>query len=90
MSETLLNALASSGPDNLTIASLTAGIDSYGLGRLFESGKVKRMIGSYVGENKAGAFLYFYAVSTFLNVADLDALGFVMFFIEFRTHVLHW
>jgi acyl CoA:acetate/3-ketoacid CoA transferase alpha subunit len=44
--------LAERGPDKLTIASLTAGIDSFGLGRLYESGKVKRMIGSYVGENK--------------------------------------
>ena len=90
MAETLLNALASSGPDNLTIASLTAGIDSYGLGRLFESGKVKRMIGSYVGENKASALLSFYAVSTCRKVADHDALGCIMLFLEFRTHVLHW
>jgi acyl CoA:acetate/3-ketoacid CoA transferase alpha subunit len=52
VTETLLNALAERGPDKLTIASLTAGIDSFGLGRLYESGKVKRMIGSYVGENK--------------------------------------
>jgi hypothetical protein len=52
--ETLLNALSShiGGPSNLTVASLTAGVDSFGLGRLFEAGKVKRMISSYVGENK--------------------------------------
>ena len=52
--ETLLNALSSQedGPTNLTVASLTAGVDSFGLGRLFEAGKVKRMISSYVGENK--------------------------------------
>ncbi len=52
--ETLLNELSSQidGPSNLTVASLTAGVDSFGLGRLFEAGKVKRMISSYVGENK--------------------------------------
>ena len=52
--ETLLNALSSQndGPSSLTVASLTAGVDSFGLGRLFEAGKVKRMISSYVGENK--------------------------------------
>ena len=52
--ETLLNALSSEedGPSDLTVASLTAGVDSFGLGRLFEAGKVKRMISSYVGENK--------------------------------------
>lgn len=53
--ETMMNALSSmgdDGPTNLTVASLTAGVDSFGLGRLFENGKVKRMISSYVGENK--------------------------------------
>lgn len=38
---------------DLTIASLTAGIDGFGLGKLFEvDGKVKRVLASYVGENK--------------------------------------
>lgn len=52
--ETLLNALSSqaNGPTSLTVASLTAGVDGFGLGRLLEAGKVKRMISSYVGENK--------------------------------------
>ena len=55
--ETLLNALSSQndGPSSLTVASLTAGVDSFGLGRLFEAGKVKRMISSYVGENKVSS-----------------------------------
>ncbi|KAL7506849.1 hypothetical protein ACHAXN_004174 [Cyclotella atomus] len=57
--ETLLNELSRDGPGNLTIASLTAGIDSYGLGKLYESGKVKRMIGSYVGENKNFERMFF-------------------------------
>ena len=53
--ETLLHELSSQeddGPTNLTVVSLTAGVDNFGLGRLFEAGKVKRMISSYVGENK--------------------------------------
>lgn len=57
--ETLLNELSRDGPGNLTIASLTAGIDAYGLGTLYESGKVKRMIGSYVGENKNFERMFF-------------------------------
>ena len=52
--ETLLNEISfqENGPTSLTVISLTAGVDSFGLGRLFEAGKVKRMISSYVGENK--------------------------------------
>lgn len=59
--ETLLHALSSQqgGPSNLTVASLTAGVDSFGLGRLFEAGKVKRMISSYVGENKNFERMFF-------------------------------
>lgn len=59
--ETLLNELASreDGPTDLTVASLTAGVDDFGLGRLFEAGKVKRMISSYVGENKNFEHMFF-------------------------------
>ena len=59
--ETLLNELASreDGPTDLTVASLTAGVDEFGLGRLFEAGKVKRMISSYVGENKNFEEMFF-------------------------------
>jgi hypothetical protein len=55
--ETLLNELSSQddGPTSLTVISLTAGVDSFGLGRLLEARKVKRMISSYVGENKVRA-----------------------------------
>jgi acyl CoA:acetate/3-ketoacid CoA transferase alpha subunit len=50
--ETLLNALAKSdAASNLTVASLTGGIDGFGLGKLIEQGKIKRLISSYVGEN---------------------------------------
>ncbi len=53
--ETLLNELARDDFDearDLTVASLTAGVDGFGLGKLYEARKVKRMIASYVGENK--------------------------------------
>ena len=50
--ETLLNALSKhDGASNLTVASLTGGIDGFGLGKLIEQGKLKRLISSYVGEN---------------------------------------
>ena len=50
--ESFLSALSEhDGTSNLTVASLTAGIDGFGLGKLIEGGKVKRIISSYVGEN---------------------------------------
>jgi len=61
--ESLLNALSSTEFDldvqDLTVASLTAGVDGFGLGKLFESGRVKRMISSYVGENKNFEQMFF-------------------------------
>ena len=58
--ETLLNEVARDPrAQELTVASLTAGIDGFGLGKLFESGKVKRMIASYVGENKNFEEMFF-------------------------------
>lgn len=58
--ETLLNEVARDPmAQNLTVASLTAGIDGFGLGTLFETGKVKRMIASYVGENKNFEDMFF-------------------------------
>ena len=52
--ETLLNELSASHSNakNLTVASLTGGVDGFALGKLIESGKVKRLMSSYVGENK--------------------------------------
>ena len=51
--ETLIHALAEAqGASNMTIASLTGGVDGFGIGQLLESGKVRRLISSYVGENK--------------------------------------
>ena len=37
---------------NLTCVSNNAGVDDFGLGQLLQTNQVKRMISSYVGENK--------------------------------------
>ncbi|HEX8193189.1 MAG TPA: CoA transferase subunit A, partial [Allosphingosinicella sp.] len=50
--ERLIDAIQRSGVQNLTIASNNAGIDNEGLGKLLRSRQVKKMISSYVGENK--------------------------------------
>ena len=50
--ELLIAAIKAAGTKNLTIASNNAGADGFGLGLLLESRQVKRMISSYVGENK--------------------------------------
>jgi 3-oxoacid CoA-transferase subunit A len=50
--ERLIDAIRASGVKNLTIASNNAGIDNEGLGKLLRSRQVKKMISSYVGENK--------------------------------------
>ena len=57
--ETLINELSRMKQvDNLTIVSLNVGIDGFGIGKILESGQVKRVIGSYVGENKTFERLY--------------------------------
>src|SRR5688500_19096428 len=50
--ERLIDALRDSGVKDLTIASNNAGIDGEGLGKLLRTRQVKKMISSYVGENK--------------------------------------
>ena len=50
--ERLIDAIVASGVKDLTIASNNAGIDGEGLGKLLRSRQVKKMISSYVGENK--------------------------------------
>ncbi|MGR3494004.1 CoA transferase subunit A [Citreimonas sp.] len=50
--ELLIDAIVASGVKNLTIASNNAGVDGFGLGKLLESRQVKKMMSSYVGENK--------------------------------------
>jgi len=50
--ERLIDAIQASGVTDLTIASNNAGIDNEGLGKLLRSRQVRKMISSYVGENK--------------------------------------
>jgi 3-oxoacid CoA-transferase subunit A len=50
--ERLLDAIRDSEVKDLTFASNNAGIDNEGIGKLLRSRQVKRMISSYVGENK--------------------------------------
>jgi 3-oxoacid CoA-transferase subunit A len=50
--ERLLDAIQASGVKNLTFASNNAGIDNEGIGKLLRTRQVKKMISSYVGENK--------------------------------------
>ena len=50
--ERLIDAIVASGVKDLTIASNNAGIDNEGLGRLLRTRQVRKMISSYVGENK--------------------------------------
>ena len=50
--EALIDAVCTSGVKNLTVASNNAGVDGFGLGKLLDTRQVKKMISSYVGENK--------------------------------------
>lgn len=52
IAENLIVALRDSGVKNLTVISNNAGVDGFGLGQLLEMRQVKKMISSYVGENK--------------------------------------
>jgi 3-oxoacid CoA-transferase subunit A len=56
--ETLIEALRKTGVKGLTVVSNNAGVDGIGLGVLLETGQIKKMISSYVGENKIFANLY--------------------------------
>src|SRR5690606_9347107 len=50
--EHLIAALRDSGAKGLTVISNNAGVDGFGLGQLLETRQIKKMISSYVGENK--------------------------------------
>ena len=50
--ERLIDAIVESGVSGLTVASNNAGIDGEGLGKLLRTRQIKKMISSYVGENK--------------------------------------
>jgi 3-oxoacid CoA-transferase subunit A len=50
--EALIDAVRDSGVGNLTAISNNAGVEGFGLGKLLETRQIKKMISSYVGENK--------------------------------------
>lgn len=50
--EALIDAVAKSGVEDLTVISNNAGVDGIGLGVMLETRQIKKMISSYVGENK--------------------------------------
>ena len=56
--ENLIAEIRASGVKDLTVVSNNCGIDDFGLGVLLAGGQIKKMISSYVGENKLFAELY--------------------------------
>ena len=56
--ENLIAAIQLAGTRDLTIISNTGGVDGFGIGLLLESGQVRKMIASYVGENDLFESLY--------------------------------
>jgi 3-oxoacid CoA-transferase subunit A len=56
--ENLIQALHQSGVKNLTVISNNCGVDGFGLGLLLGNGQIRKMISSYVGENKLFERLY--------------------------------
>lgn len=56
--EALIGAIRDSGVTGLTVISNNAGVDSAGLGLLLETRQIRKMVSSYVGENKLFADLY--------------------------------
>src|SRR3954470_12747603 len=50
--EALIAALRDSGSRSLTVISNNAGVDGFGLGQLLETRQIRKMISSYVGENR--------------------------------------
>ena len=56
--ELLIAAIRDSGVKDLTVVSNNCGVDDFGLGILLGGGQIRKMISSYVGENKLFAELY--------------------------------
>src|SRR3954471_18498234 len=56
--ENLIAAIRASGVKDLTVVSNNCGVDDFGLGVLLAGGQIKKMISSYVGENKLFEQLY--------------------------------
>ena len=50
--EALIDALQATGVKDLTVISNNAGVDGFGLGKLLNTRQIRKMISSYVGENK--------------------------------------
>lgn len=50
--ENLIEAIKLAGVKDLTVISNNCGVDGWGLGRLLENGQIRKMVSSYVGENK--------------------------------------
>ena len=58
ISSVLIRALLESGVDDLEVVSNNAGVDDWGLGLLLGAGRLRRVVASYVGENKEFARQY--------------------------------
>jgi 3-oxoacid CoA-transferase subunit A len=56
--ENLIAGIRAHGTKDLTVISNNCGVDGFGLGLLLESGQIRKMISSYVGENKLFEQLY--------------------------------
>lgn len=56
--ENLIAAIRDTGVKDLTVISNNCGVDGFGLGVLLGAGQIRKMISSYVGENKLFAELY--------------------------------
>jgi len=56
--ETLIPAIKAAGVKNLTVISNNCGADGFGLWMLLDNGQIRKMISSYVGENKLFEQLY--------------------------------
>jgi 3-oxoacid CoA-transferase subunit A len=56
--ENLIGEIRAAGVRDLTVVSNNCGIDDFGLGILLAGGQIRKMISSYVGENKLFAELY--------------------------------
>lgn len=56
--EHCIEAIKLADVKGLTIVSNNAGVDGFGLGKLMDKGQIKKMLSSYVGENKLFAELY--------------------------------
>jgi len=55
---TLIRALIAQGATDLEVVSNNCGVDGWGLGELLEAGRIRRIIASYIGENKEFARQY--------------------------------